>query len=263
VKLFLQHCRAERTGLLIWAGISSLLAFALSQAASGVVGTNSLAGMLKGLPQSLQVAFGNIAGLSPLDSYIAIKVGPSVTLLLTIYAVLLALSAVTREVDRRTIDFLLALPVSRRHVLMARASVLVVYTGLVGLLTWAILCTGLTTAGLPSLWVPYGLLILGQWLLAVTVGALVLLVSLWVDDYAIGVKMAMGAVSLGYILEVTLRISGMSRWARAWSPFSYADAAEILRRGTLPWADVSILVVVAAVAIGASLAVFERKQISL
>jgi len=259
--LFWQHFRAQLTGLLIWLASGIVLALALTRTARAAAGGGM--GLFQSLPVSIQRLMGLRPGMSALDGYVAGKIAPSVVLLLVLYAVVLALSAITREVDRRTIDFLLSLPVGRRQVLLSRGAVLFVNTGLMAAILWGVSIWDLQNQGLiTGATGRYWLLFLGQWLLALAVGSLTLLFSLWIDDYSLGIKLFLGLLSALYFIEMVLKVVGADRWVRLLSPFSYADPATILAEGRLPAGDAVVLVAVIALALAASLTAFDRKQIT-
>lgn len=260
--LFWQQFKAQFAGLLIWgAGAIGLVAMIASTAPSFTKDDNALK-MLESMPESLQRMMGFVPGLSMIDLFVATQVGKTMALAVALYAVMLSLNAITREVDRRTIDFLLSLPVKRTEVLLARAGVMLVNSGIITAIMVIGLQVSLRAQGLEGDWGGYNLIFLNVWLLAVALGSITLLASLWIDDYSLGVKAMLGLVSAGYFLEMVMKAVALSRTARLISPFSYVDPHLILKHGALPVLDTAILVVVSVLCIGLSLPVFERKQIT-
>lgn len=260
--LFWQHFKAQLAGLLIWTGAAVGMMMVMANAAPSFIANGILEQYLATLPEVLVKMAGLEPGLAPLDGYVAAQVGKSVTLVTPLYAVMLALNVVTREVDRRTIDFLLAMPVRRAEVILARVAVMLTNTGILTAAMGLAMYLAFKSAGLEGNWAAYNLIFFNIWLLGAALGGITLLASLWVDDYGLGVKTALGLVSTAYFLEMVFRALDLSRTARLLSPFSYLDATRILKNGALPVADTLILALVALVTIGLSLPVFERKQIS-
>lgn len=122
--------------------------------------------------------------------------------------------------------------------LLSRAAVLLVNTGLMAAILWGVSIWDLRNQGLiTGATGRYWLLFLGQWLLALAVGSLTLLFSLWIDDYSLGIKLFLGSLSALYFIEMVLKVVGANRWVRLLSPFSYADPATILAEGRLPAGD--------------------------
>lgn len=259
--LFLQYFRAQLRGLLLWSFFIGLLVFALAQNAPSLTADGSLEKLMAQMPPAIQNMMGNPVGLTPIDGFITLELGLWLSLLFSLYGVMLTLGIVTREVDRRTIDFLLSLPVDRRQVMLGRIGVVVLNTALVALFSWLILYGSLTGGDHGADLGGYAKMILSQWLLAMALSGLCLFSSIWIDDFSFGVKAWMGGISTAMFLEFILRAVMTHRWVRFWSPFSYVDAPEILRAG-LPAADIVILILLAVLGFGLSVPAFERKQIT-
>lgn len=259
--LFRQYFRVQLSGLAIWMTLTGSMGAVIGTVAGSIADTG-LEEMLARLPESLRNMVGFAPGLKPVDAFVAGELGLWGGVLLSLYAVVLALGIVTREVDRRTIDFLLAQPISRRQVLLGRIPVLLLNPALVAMALGLGLWTTLTRSGLEASFDRVALMFFNQWLLAMAVGSLTLLASIWIDDYGLGMKLWFGLVAVGMLLEFGLRAGGVERWARFYSPFSYVDAVRIFQDG-LPLVDALILLLVSLVALGLSIPAFERKQIAL
>lgn len=260
--LFWQQFKAQLTGLLIWTAAAVGMVLVMAQTAPSFIEGDVMGQYLTALPESMVKMMGLEPGMAPLDAFVATQVGKSLALITPLYAVMLALNAITRDVDRRTIDFLLALPVKRAEVVLARAAVMLANTGIITLAMGLAMYLSFTGAGLEGNWGGYNLIYLNVWLLGAALGGVALLASLWIDDYGVGVKLMLGLVSVAYFLEFVFRAVDLSRAARLLSPFSYLDATGILRDGALPVGDIAVLVLVALGTIGLSVPVFEKKQIS-
>lgn len=259
--LFWQYFRQQLTGFVIWVASSGLLVLALIKSASNVV-QMGVDEMIAKLPVAFQQMVGVTTGLSPVDAYVSMEMGQWMALLLCLYGVLLALGIVTREVDRRTIDFLLAMPVDRRQVIVARSAVLLFNTAMMAAVMWLVMYVDLTRQGLEASFGAYAVLVLNGWLLAAAMAATTLLTSIWIDDYSQGVKIWMSVAGGGYVLEYILRAAGLSRWARVWSPYSFVDAPAVVRDAGMPWADAAILIALIVIGFGLSIPLFQRKQIA-
>ncbi|HYG57843.1 MAG TPA: ABC transporter permease subunit [Symbiobacteriaceae bacterium] len=260
--LFRQYFRAQLSGLLIWLGAGGAMVFVLARSAPiDASGAQALEALVGKMPESMKMMFGIEFGLSPADSFVSMKLAPGIALILCMYIVITALSIVTREVDRRTIDFLLGMPVDRRQVLVSRAGVMIVNTAILAVAYWAIMRVVFGALEADASYSRYAELIFTQWLLAVALGSITLLSSIWIDDYSFGVKLWLGVVATSYFLELVLRAAGLTRWQRFFIPFSYADPASIIKNGMVA-ADILVLVAVAAVALIASVPLFERKEIA-
>lgn len=258
--LLWQQFRAQFMGLLAWTGAGLILVLSLTGTAPATIASGTE--MMEKLPEQFKRILGVQEGLSALDNFVAGKIAVSLALVMVLYGIVLALSVVTREVDRRTIDFLLSLPVSRHEVLLARAGVMILNTGLSGAVLWGATIAGLKGQNLEADWSVYWTIFAGHWLLAVMIGSITLLVSLWIDDYSLALKLFLGLVSALYFLDLALKGAGVGRMGRLLSPFSYGDPVTVLVERALPWSDLLVMLGVTAAALAASVPVFNRKQIS-
>ncbi|HEY3367727.1 MAG TPA: ABC transporter permease subunit [Symbiobacteriaceae bacterium] len=256
--LFRQFFSAHLKGLLIWIAVAVLMALSGTRSAAMFMNTN----MWETLPQSVMSMYGNVAGLSPVDIYLTLIIGKGTVLIPTLYAVLMALSIVTREVDRRTVEFLLALPVQRTQVLTARIAVLVVNVTLVAGSIWAVQRFDMAAQGFQGDWGHHGLVFINLWLLSLALGAVTLAASMWIDDYSVGVKLCLGIVVLGFILSMVMRAAGVSGAVSAISPFSYLDIGGVMRSGRIATGDAITLAVALAAGLAVSFWAFNRKQFS-
>lgn len=256
--LFRQFFVAHLKGLLIWTAVGALLMFSGTRSAGTFIDSNTLAAM----PQAFLNLYGDIAGMNPVDQYLVIAIGKLTLLIPALYAVIIALSVVTREVDRRTVEFLLALPVQRTQVLLVRLIVMAVNITVVVGAIWAVLRFDLPAQGYEGTWAHLDLLFVNVWLLSFALGAVTLAGSMWVDDYSVGVKLFTGLVTLAYFLEMVLRSAMVSRAGRLVSPFSYVDIGGVMRTGSIGAGDVLVLVVAITAGVAISFWGFNRKQLS-
>ncbi|MGE5676331.1 MAG: ABC transporter permease subunit [Mycobacterium leprae] len=256
MSIFRQFFLAQWKGLVIWAIGGALYSLATTNSAPSFINTNALAAM----PPSLLKMMGDIGGLSPVDGYVALTIAKALTVVPVLYAVILALSVVTREVDKRTAEFLLALPVGRGQILAARAAVLGVNITTVVVVTWAALRFTLPAQGYQASWGPLGLVFVSVWLLSLACGAITLAASMWIDDYSVGIKLFLGLATVAFILDYVLKAAGVSRVWRLLSPFSYVSAADIMRTGSIATLDWLVPVLAVVVSLVVSFRAFSRKQ---
>jgi len=256
--LFRQFFSAQFKGLLIWMAVGALYAFAGTRSAAPFIEGNALAT----IPPALLAMFGDMAGLGATDMYLTVILGKGTLLIPTLYAVIVALSIVTREVDRRTVEFLLALPVQRTQVLTARVAVLFVNITAVTGAIWAVLRYDMAAQGFAGTWSHLNMLFLNLWLLAIALAAITLAVSMWIDDYSVGVKLFLGIVTLGFFMEYVLKGATVSRAGRLLSPFSYVDLGGVMHSGSIAAGDLIVLIAAIAAGLAVSFRAFDRKQFS-
>lgn len=263
--LFRQYFRVQRTALLIWAGIDGFMGWALGssakQAEVGNVLGRFLTDVMDKLPSSIRALVGIAPGISPVDNLVQAKMGFWMAIALPIYGCLLAVAAVSREIDRGTVDFLLALPVDRRQVLIARWEVMAVNLALVALTTWGALTGSLVLGGVAGNYRGYFWMITQAALVGLAFGSLAMLASMWAPDYESAMKRSLGGVLVLFAVDMAMEMAGVPRLARAFNPFSYFSTLEPLLHSGPMVTQAAVLLAISGVSLWLSVRVFRQRQI--
>lgn len=264
--LLRQQFQAEWLSLLLWAlGIGLLLFVAV--AGRAVIGDQTLLveleAIVHSMPDAVRALYGS-GSLVSLEGWLeAVVFGGWVPILYVAYTGVFVAGAITREVERKTMEFLLSMPVMRWQVLGAR------WLGLVGglvLLHGAHLMAvvvGVGVLGEPITVAIYALALLNSLLLHVALGSVMLLATLVVNDYgrALGLSLGIGFGLFFWHLS-TAGASGALKALRDALPFGLYDPRAILIEGRAPLGAMAILGAITLVALGAAALVFERKQLA-
>ncbi len=264
--LIAQQWRRQASGLLGW----SVALFATTLLTLLAV-TSLLAGpsleqitlLIEQLPPALRAYMGVTAGEITVNTWVISLVLRTVApLVLTVYTALAALSVLTRDMDQGVADFLLALPLRRERLLLSRFSVVVFNIAILhGTLLLGVLL-GTRMIGYEPRWREYALVVLNGYLVQAALASLVLLVTVFLDDYTQGLFAALG-MSLGlYFLALTIEPGTKAAGLRWVSFFTYARPNEIMRTGGIPPGDAAILLISFACLLAAAILLFGRKQIS-
>ncbi|HWH71556.1 MAG TPA: ABC transporter permease subunit [Candidatus Sulfotelmatobacter sp.] len=257
--LFRQFFSAHLKALLVWVAVTVLTGLSGTRAAGSFIDT----GMWQSFPKSMMAMYGgNIEGFSPVDLYMTVLIGKATPLIPTMYAVLLALSIITREVDRRTVEFLLALPVQRAQVLVSRLAVMTLNVSLVVLAFWAVLRFDMAAQGYVGSWSHLGMTMFNLWLLSMAMGAVTLAASMWIDDYSLGVKLFLGIVILSFVVGLAMRAAGVSPALQVITPFSLMDIGGVMHSGVIAAGNWITLVVAIVGGAAVSFWALNRKQFS-
>jgi ABC-2 type transport system permease protein len=180
-----------------------------------------------------------------------------------VFALGYAATAVAGERQRGTLEVLLSRPLSRRriYVTLAIAGAVFVAVTIAALTTGALLgsaATGRTdelgVGNLPILW-------LNGTLLFWAFGAIALLASVSFDRLTPAIGISLAIVLVSYFLDVLGSLWPDAAWLRPYSLFSYVDAKADLA-GLPDASDFVVLVVVIAVAVGAALVDFPRRDLA-
>ncbi|HSX02335.1 MAG TPA: ABC transporter permease [Candidatus Saccharimonadia bacterium] len=226
---------------------------------------DSLSRVVASLPKAVVDSFGFQADtFTNLQRYLAVEFF-SLTwpLLMILLAVSRAGGALAGEVEQGTMGALLALPVSRTRLWLAK------YTaGLMALVIFAA-CSTLVIiplAALANAPVEAGrcveLMLLAS-LFGATIYALAMAVSAVVSERG-PVYLVLGGISVAmYVLNIVSNLKDSLSWLKYGSIFHYFDAVAVLGGSQLDWQSVGVLLLVAVAASVASWLVFLRRDITV
>lgn len=263
--IFWQHWQRERGGLLGWAAAVVALV-APSVAFFEVLITSDsmqeLARVVEQMPPALQALFGGSLNFTDLNGWLQLQVfSMLVPLLLGLHAALGAMAVVTRDLDAGTMEYVLALPVSRSRVVLSRLGALIVNSAMLHLLALGAIALG---AALISRQPDYGraaLVLLNSWLACGAVAALLLLVSVFVHDYQRGQFIASGLGLALFFVPAAIEPGTSLEAVRGLSVFAYYRPAEVMTSGAIAWGDAAVLAGAAVVLGGAALWLFGRREL--
>jgi ABC-2 type transport system permease protein len=196
----------------------------------------------------------------------AVAVGyihPIAIILISIFAIGFATSAVAGERQRGTLEVLLARPISRRTVYLTMLGAVLFFVGLVLLasilgtvLGSAIVGVGgeLAVARLPLLWLN-GMLLWGS------IAAIALAASVSFDRLTPALGLTLAIVVLSYFLYVLASLWPDAKGLEPYSLFYYLASRDILN-GIVNVGGLALLAVVGAAAIAVALVVFPRRDLA-
>lgn len=216
--------------------------------------------MLEQMPPALRAMIGGDLPLDTLDAWVLAEVlGLLIPLLLTVFTALTVLGVLTREIDGGTMTFLLTLPVRRSTLLLSRLGGLFFNLALLHGVVLLSVVLGVTLASGAPGWSKYGLIVLNQYLIFAALAALLLVVTVLIDDLQKGL---ITTLSLGLLLFFLPHMTEADSPLRRLTPFGYYQPQAVLAHGALPWSDVLTLLGVLAIAVYAAVQLFGRKQLS-
>ncbi|HYF91868.1 MAG TPA: ABC transporter permease subunit [Symbiobacteriaceae bacterium] len=267
--LLKQHAKTEAISTLIWAVVLGLVGYLttwlwelLSQSGS-MLELQKVLENAQGVLKSLVSAGG--LSLASLDGWIqGYALGTWVTLPYVIFTALFAAGMITREMDRRTMEFVLSLPVSRAQLLVSRWLVLGGSLTTLHLFHFLGVLGGLAALGERGHPDRYALALFSSLLLHLFVGTLMLLVSLFFDDYGAGLGAVMGiGLGLNILHMGTAEATGALKSVRGMLPFAWHEVQPIVMDGAVPWGHMLLLAGGALLLLAVSVCVFQRKPIAV
>ena len=260
--VFLKTLRDERKALIAWAiGMAALAAYSI--AFFPFMRDNSdLTKLMQSLPPALRSIYGQ-ADFSTGSGYLGSALfNLAVPWLFLIYGITQGANAIAGEEDRRTLDLLLANPVSRTSVLLAKfAAICTALVGL-GIVLWLTLWLG---GNLVQLNVPVGNLaaaVLSGVLLGGAGSALTLAVGAGTGNRGVSVGVGAAVVFAGYLWQtLTSAVSDLADWQKL-SPFYYYSHHQPLLNG-LSLGNAAVFVVAAGVCVAVAVTLFTRRDLAV
>jgi ABC-2 type transport system permease protein len=265
MNIFRREMKANLRGLLIWALALALLNFWMvsifpNMAADGA----KLEEMMEVYPESMLKLF-NMDKLNfsdPLGFY-GVESFFMVVLFGSIYGAMLGSGLLAKEEDEKTIEFLLARPVSRGEIIRDKTLAWIVYLVLfnliIGVFTW--LGFELFEVGEFSRETLF-LLLLAPLFVHLAFAALGFFCALFFTRRKTALTISVGLVLGLYFLNAVALLAEVE--ALSWlTPFRYMDAAEIVAEGAINPVFALILLAFAAFAVILTWALYRRRDITI
>lgn len=215
------------------------------------------------MPEALQAMFGSDGFTdftSPtgfLNTYLFSMILPFI---FTGLAISLGASLLAGEEEDNLLDLVLSAPIPRRRLVLEKAAAIVVGVMVVGLTTVALLSVAREPVNLDVGVAGLVAATTGSMLFALAHGLVALLAGAWSGSKGIATGVGWGVALGGYLLNIVANIDGSLDWLSAFSPLHWATASSPID-GDLP-VTFLVLVVVSAVLLGTTVAVFDRHDLS-
>ncbi len=266
LKLFLSNLKLSRWGLVAWSGILFLYAL-LTMSLYPTMESMDILGYLNAMPEAVKAAFGyegidfTTLTLTP-EAFAAMELLVLWPVMIGIYAIFSSIG-VAREVERGTLDLLLAQPVKRYKVLISKYAVFVLAALLIAIASLIGLALGATLINESVDITSLSLVLLEALLFVLAFASVTLLfATLFLEPrkslLAAGVIMA-GSYILNFIVPI---LDPSVSWLRNLSVFYYYQPQEIVSSASLNGTAVAVYATVAVVCFIAALAVFQRRDIN-
>ncbi|MDP4090252.1 MAG: ABC transporter permease subunit [Bacillota bacterium] len=264
--IFQREFKRNMKALIIWSLIlGGLVILMLSVYPQFAKDQKAMEELLKAYPEGFKKAFGmDKLNFGTLLGYYGIEIYIMTTLIGSVYAAMLGSNIVAKETGEKTIEFLLAEPVTRGEIIIQKF--LAVFTNILilNLVIAVFSILGFQFTENPEVPVKaFAFLCLGNFLLHLTFGAVAFLLSSIMRRTRNIVSASLGLVFIGYFFHVMAGVSDKLKALKNISPFSYVDSAEIINRGSMEIRYVLILAAVITISIAASYVVYNKKDITI
>ena len=248
--------------LLIWflcvgiMGTACILLFSSMKESMG-----AMAGMMASMG-----AFADAFGMSQLSiatlaGFYSAEVGTIHALGGAMFAAIISTVILSKEEDGHTSEFLFSLPVSRGKVIAAKWWAAAVHVVLFNVLCVVLYLTGIRILGeempMPEFFLYHGMQILMQ----LEIAAICFAFSAFLKKNKLGI--GLGIVLLLYAADMMARVISDLKKCKLFSPFSYANAADILSTGSVDTAAVVIGIVLLAAGIVCAHVVYGKRDLAV
>lgn len=260
--LALDLAARARTALAWWMlGILGLSAYAVS-AFETFSGKEEISRLYEDYPPAVRKLFGEV-DIGTLNGWLQVELVSYVPLILAIYAGIFAAGSISREVEQRTVDFILGLPLSRSQYILSR---LLVGAGNILLLcvgVFVVMVVGASAMGHTPSAGNYALALTNAFLLSAALFAAYAAVASAIDEQARVTGITLGLTLVSYVMTAALKITDAPEPLRWLFPFEHYHSAEAMTQGSLPIAPVLLLI--AAALAGGAFAVYwyNRRDIAI
>lgn len=265
MNILIRELKANRRSLFIWGGALALLSFfMLAIYPSFADNAAQFEELLSVYPEEFISVFGlDKLNMAEAIGFYAIEAYLMIILFGSMFAVILSSSMLAKEEDEKTIEFLLAKPITRNHLvtskLVAFVSYLLLFNAGIGVVTFI----GFEVFAEEYSRMELLRLIAAPFLAHLAFASVGFLLSLFFTRKKSTYSVGIGLVLLVYFLNIMASLAEKVQFLRYVSPFYYMDAADIVMNGRINPLHTLILLTVSALAIGATYFLYNRRDITI
>jgi ABC-2 type transport system permease protein len=238
--LALELVARSRAALGWWMlGILGMAAYAVS-AYETFSGREELSRLYEDYPPAVRKLFGEV-DIGTLNGWLQVEIVSYIPLILAIYGGIFAAGSISREVEQRTIDFILGLPLSRSQFILSRLLVGLCNLLLICLAVFAVLVVGVAVLGHAPAAGNYALALANAFLLSAALLAAYVAFASAIDEQSRVTGITLGLTLVTYVLTAALKVTDAPEAIRWLLPFEHYHSAQAMTRGSLPVAPMLLL----------------------
>jgi ABC-2 type transport system permease protein len=265
MNIYKREMRSSRRSLILW-GIGMFLFIAASMGKYSAMSMDSSAlGIFTQLPMGLQAVF----GVGRLDFTKASgfygMIFPYLLLMAAIHASMLGAVILSKEERDRTSEFLYVKPATRSSIVTSKLLAALTCVVILNLITWAssALLVGNYAKG-EAVGGVIATLILGLFLVQLIFLSLGIAAAAVLKQPKASTGIATGVMLATYLMSIAIDVNGKIDWLKAFTPFEYFDAKQIVGQGMgLNAGFIALSVVLAAVFTFAAYYFFKRRDLKV
>ncbi len=212
------------------------------------------------MPKAMLALFGG-GGMSSPEAFYQIETfGMMAPIAIMVVSIAIGAGALAGEEERRTLGLLLANPVSRSRVIVEKTWTMLLFSVLVGIVTFLGVAAGVVVGGLDMDLGNVAAACTLQTLVGLLFGAFALALSAGTGRKKLAIWGAVGAALVLHVFNSLTQVGdALKDWA--WiSPFHYYIGNDPLVNG-MDWGNAAVLAALTAVFIGLSFVLFQRRDL--
>ena len=269
LSLFLSNLKLSRGTLIAWGALIALYGV-FAAYMYPVISKSSMdyISYIASMPESMRAGFGlgniDINSLTfTADTFIAVEFLMFWPIIACFYAIFASVG-LSREVERGTLDLLLAQPVSRTRILISKYALVLTGILLITAASWLGIAAGVPLAGVDINLGYQALALLEGFLFIAAIASYTVLANIIFLEPRKALAVSGILTAAMYIVNFIVPLLSPSfKWIAELSFFHHYNAVEIVRSGALDWTAVIIFAATFAVCSAASIIIFRKRDLSV
>jgi ABC-2 type transport system permease protein len=226
--------------------------------------TSGLSQIWDTYPENLKKAFGATINFASFDGFLTLEYLSNMwVIIMAVFAIGTGANALSGEIERGTMELLLAQPITRRSLVISRHFYFSV--ALVGLIiaTLAPIAAGASIVGGDLNYA--GLLAVGilAFFFYGAIGSVTFMFSSMFNSRGMSISLASGIIIFAYALDLLSKFNDTVNKFRFLSLFNYYDPYRYLHDASYAWGDVAVLAGIIILTTGVAVTWFERRDIAV
>lgn len=259
-----RELKANFKSLIIWSVVMGLLIVMMMSEFSAYYNKPEMADMLDALPDAMLKAFSMYgANLTTLSGFTTIA-SIYFYLILSIHAVILGSSIISKEERDKTAEFLYTLPVTRLKVISSKLIVGIInIMGLSTVTSLSIIIMGLRYGPDGPFYKFLALMMVGIFIIQMIFLSLGMCLSAIVKRYKKSGAYAVGILLFTYLVSIFVSLSDKISFLKYITPFKYFEASYILEHGKLELVYLIISLIIISSAIAGTYLFYPKRDLHL
>lgn len=265
MNLFLREMKKNRTSFLIWLILMILVnAMMLTSFGSVAEMAENTEAMLSQYPKEFVEAMNlDILKMTNILHFYASRKFLLVTILGSVYAIMLTSNIISKEESDKTIEFLISKPISRVSIISSKLSCSVVYITMFNFLFSFANLILLNVFKTEDFSIKAFLLIsVGAWLINMIFGLIGLVISAFSSKTRTNISLGLGLVFIGYFLSLMATLIERLNFLKYLTPFSYYNTEDLVINMKIEIPYLIITLVLSMICIAITYYGYTKKDIS-